>query len=69
MTNSEPLPTADPVDLAEQTTLVDDAVTDDEDAAMDAMDAPLDTDPTDYHDQHASVDLPEQDYPNERAQE
>ena len=45
MTNSEPLPTADPADLAEQTTPVDDTATDDEDAAMDAADAPLDTNP------------------------
>ena len=65
MTNGEPLPTADPADLAEQTTPVD-AAADDEDAAMDA---PLDTDPADYHDQHTTVDLPEQDYPNGRAQE
>ena len=65
MTNSEPLAMADPADLAEQTTPVDYAATDDENAAMDA---PLDTDPADYHDQHTTVDLPEQDYPNERAQ-
>ena len=67
MTNSEPLPTADPADLAEQTTPVDDTATDDEDAAMDAADAPLDTNPADYRDQHTTVELPEQEYPNGRA--
>ena len=64
MTNSEPLPTADPADLAEQTSPVYDTAEDDEDAALDA---PLDTDPADYRDQHTPVELPEQDYPNERA--
>jgi hypothetical protein len=46
---------------------VDDTAADDEDVAMDATDAPLDSDPADYRDQHTTVELPEQEYPNGRA--
>lgn len=59
MPNSDPLPHANPADVAEQTSGLDDSDTDDDEPVAEI---PLETDPVDYSEQREVVDLSDDGY-------
>ncbi|CAJ1510182.1 hypothetical protein [[Mycobacterium] burgundiense] len=60
MPNSDPLPQADPADVAAQAAAVEDPAHDDEPVT----EVPLETDPVDYSEQREVVDLSDDGYPD-----